>query len=478
MKQYTALGFFLNLLLLGVVSLVFIGCGQQIPPTGGPKDSLPPKLVAAIPQYGTKNFKADKITLIFDEYITLEKPFEKLIYSPTPKTNPQANGKLKTVTIKLKDTLEENTTYSIDFGNAVRDINENNPIQNFYYTFSTGPYIDSGFLSGQVLLAETGKTDSTMIVVLHNKMEDSTVAKERPRYYARIDKDGNFIFRNLQPGRYNVFGLKDVDGGKKYDQTSEFIAFLDSSIEIGIDTSVILYAFQGYSEKLNEIKTPKAKVSGDAKKTDAKRFKFSNNLDGGKQDLLGPLVLSSEHPLKEIDSTKIKLTDEDFKPISGYRIEQDSTRKKLTINYVWPENNLFKLIIEKDFATDTLDNKYTQTDTLSFTSKRESEYGSIDIKIDSVDTFKHPILLFTKDNKIVFKQKIEQPRYKIRLFNPGGYQLSVLYDTNNNGVWDTGDYWQKRQPEIVISRKQPLVIKANWDNELLIVYKDFAPGSP
>jgi hypothetical protein len=103
------------------------------------------------------------------------------------------------------------------------------------------------------------------------------------------------------------------------------------------------------------------------------------------------------------------------------------------INYAWPENTPFKLILEKDVATDTLDNKYVKTDTLSFTSKKETDYGSIDIRIDEIDSSKHPVLLIVKDNKIVFKQSIELPRYQIKLFNPGEYQLRMLYDNNQNG---------------------------------------------
>ena len=473
MKRLTPHNFFIISILMIAIWSLLTGCGQQIPPTGGPRDTLPPKLITAIPAYGAKNFKSDRIVLVFDEFISLDKPFEKLIYSPTPKINPLAEGKLKTVTIKLKDTLEENTTYSIDFGNALRDVNENNPLNNFYYTFSTGDYIDSGFLTGQIFLAETGKTDSTMIAVLHNKMEDSAVAKEKPRYYTKLNRDGSFVFRNLRPGRYNIFGLKDVDGGKKYDQSSELIAFADSSIEVGVDTAVVLYAFEELNEKPIIVKPPKAKSTEENKKAEIKRLKFSTSLEGNKQDLLSPLVISSEHPLKEFDSTKIRLTDNDFVPIPGIKVEQDSTMKKLTINHSWPENTSFKLILEKDLATDTLDNKYVKTDTLSFSSKKESEYGSIDIRIDEIDTSNHPILLLIKENKIFLKQKIQLPRYQIKLFNPGEYQMSVLYDENNNGTWDTGNYWKKLQPEKVISRKQPFLIKANWDNEVRIAPKDF-----
>jgi len=181
-----------------LIAVAISSCGQQVPPTGGLRDSIPPKLVTALPEYGAKNFKGNKITLVFDEYITLENPYEKLTYSPIPKSNPNAEGKLKTITIKLKDTLEENTTYRIDFGEAIKDINENNILKDFSYSFSTGPYLDSAFFTGKVIIAATGKVDSTLIAVLHRSMDDSAVAKEKPRYYTRLKGDGSFLFSNLR----------------------------------------------------------------------------------------------------------------------------------------------------------------------------------------------------------------------------------------------------------------------------------------
>ncbi|MCE2847541.1 MAG: Ig-like domain-containing protein [Chitinophagaceae bacterium] len=454
-----------------ILAAFLSSCGQQVAPTGGPRDSIPPKLVAALPEYGAKNFKGNKITLVFDEYITLDNPYEKLTYSPTPKINPNAEGKLKTITVKLKDTLEENTTYSIDFGEAIKDINENNILKDFTYTFSTGAYIDSAYLTGKVIIAETGKVDSTMIAVLHQQMDDSAVAKQKPRYYTRLKGDGSFLFRNIRPGLYNVFAIKDADGGKKYDQSSELIAFLNSPISIGIDTSTLLYAF----EEEQEIKpAPKSttKPAANNKKGEDKRLKFSNNLEGERLDLLSNLILTTEHPLKKLDSSKIRFTDKEFKSITGFTLDKDSTGKQLIIKHPWTENTAYNLILEKDFALDTMDNKFMKTDTIGFTSKKESDYGSIDIKIANIDSNLHPILLLLKENKIVLQQQAKQEKYKIKLFNPGEYQISILFDINNNGKWDTGNYWKKRQPEKVVARKQTLQIRANWDNELRIDLKD------
>ena len=446
--------------------LFFSSCGQQIPPTGGPRDSLPPKLVTALPIQSAVNFKGNKIVLTFDEYINLDNPFEKLVFSPTPKRSPEAIGKLKNVTVKIKDTLEANTTYSIDFTEAIRDINENNILKDFTYTFSTGSYIDTGFIIGRVLIAETGKIDTTLIAVLQQNLDDSAVAKETPRYYTKLKGDGSFTFKYIKPGKYNLFALKDADGMKKYDQPSEMIAFLNRPIIIGIDTAFTMYAFEEEREILPKPKPTAPKTDG--KKVEDKRLRLTNTLEGNKQDLLTNLTLVSQHPLKKYDTSKIRLTNQDFKPIVNYKIEQDTTGKQLTFVTKWTENTEYNLIIEKDFATDTLDRKTIKTDTLSFATKKESEYGSLDIKLEKIDSTLHPIVFLKKESKVFLKQKLEQKRYRFKLIEPGEYTIEILYDLNNNGKWDTGDYWKKRQPERLISRKQTFQIRPNWDNELSI----------
>ncbi len=114
--------------------------------------------------------------------------------------------------------------------------------------FSTGPKIDSGLIRGKVFIAENGKTDSTLIVVLHRSKDDSAVAKERPRYATRVDRNGDFVFRYLASGEYSIFALKDVDGGKKYDQASELIGFADSRVRADQPEAVTLYAFAELTE--------------------------------------------------------------------------------------------------------------------------------------------------------------------------------------------------------------------------------------
>ncbi len=459
--------FFLSVLCFTAWAMLS-SCGQQIPPTGGPRDSIPPKLVSANPGLRTLNFKGNKIVLTFDEYIGVERPFEKLVISPTPKKFPEAIGKLKEVTVKLKDTLEENTTYTIDFQDAIKDINENNPIKEFSYTFSTGSYIDTGFLVGRVINAENGRPDSTLIAILQRDLSDSAVAKQTPRYYTRLKGDGSFAFKYIKPGIYNLFALKDVDGMKKYDQSSEMIGFLKRPIVIGKDTAFTLFAFKTEDE---EKPKPKPVAKPEVKKNEDKRIKFSYSIESNRHDILTPIKITSDAPFKKLDTSKIRLVNKEFKPIVKYKISTDTSNKQLIIDVPWTENTEYKLILEKEFVFDTLDNRQMKTDTITFTSKKESEYGSLDIRIENLDTSNHPILLIKKDDRIFFQLPLKEIRTKIKLFRPDEYQMAILYDSNNNGKWDTGNYWKKLQPELIIPRKQNLTIRSNWDNEVKIDLK-------
>ena len=186
----------------------------------------------------------NKITFTFDEYVHLQDLQKYLLVAPEPKTIPNITSKLKTVSIKIRDTLQPNTTYSFQFGNALQDINENNPIHNFTYVFSTGSYIDSLTFNGNVVLAETGKADSTLLVFLYKNLDDSAVYKEKPRYVTRLDSSGKFQFKYLAEGAYHLYALKDESGQKMYNNPSQVFAFFDSVIHISKNvTPVELFAY-------------------------------------------------------------------------------------------------------------------------------------------------------------------------------------------------------------------------------------------
>ncbi len=439
------------------MSVVATGCAQIGAPMGGPRDSLPPVLLQSQPANRTINFTGKNITLTFDEYIQLQNLQQTLLVSPTPKRVPDINFKLKEVTIKIRDTLEPNTTYSIDLANSIQDINENNPFRNFRYVFSTGPYIDSLNFSGNIRLAESGKTDSTLIVLLYKDLDDSAVLKYKPRYTARVDSSGKFKFNNLPGGTYHVFGLKDESGQKYYNNKTELFAFADSPIVVNDNTTpVVLFAYQEEkpAQKNNATKTPPDK-----------KLKFTASLNAGTQDILAPLTLTFNNKLKNFDSAKIQLTDTLFKPYESLLASLDTTAKKVILQNTWQENTEYKLIVPVDFATDTLGTALAKADTISFKTKREGDYGTIKINFKNLDKFQHPVLQFVTNNEVVDSYTLASATWTVKLFNPGDYELKILDDINQNGHWDPGSYELKKQPEKVYNIPQKITIRANWENE-------------
>jgi hypothetical protein len=459
--------FFSSILAVSIFFLIIevsqTGCANIIPPGGGPRDTIAPRLINALPKDSSLNTQGKKIVLTFDEYVELKEVTENLVVSPLPKNSPFVESKLKTVTIKLKDSLEPNTTYSFDFGNSIRDINEGNPARNFTYVFSTGTVIDSNSFSGKVMMAETGKVDSTLIAVLYKNTNDTAVFKERPRYIAKVKGDGTFKFKNLPKGNFALFAIEN-DYTKKYDDSTKTFAFADSLTVISNNNKpAFLYA---YKEAIKKATTSSSASSNKPPEEKDKRLKYNTSLDAGRQDILNnKLQLEFSRKIKSFDSTKILFCDTNYKRLTDYTIQLDSTKKKLIITKAWVEKNQFRLILQKDAVIDTTNTTLPKGDTLRFATKNEADYGSVKIRFNNLDTSQKPVLQMFKENFLIESIKITQKDFSRKLFQPGEFELKILFDKNNNGVWDAGNYKQKRQPEIVRQLDKKLSIRANWDNE-------------
>jgi len=450
-----------------VATLSISGCANIIPPTGGPRDSLSPVLIEANPPDSTRQFAGGKIILTFDEFVELNKPQEQIIVSPVPKISPITDAKLRTVTIRIKDTLEPNTTYTVDFGNAIRDINEGNEVKNFRYIFTTGKYFDSLQFAGKVILAETGRPDSTLIVMLHKSLTDSAVAKEKPRYFARVDTAGNFQFRNLPPGKFAVYALKD-EGMRQYTSRKQLFAFADSPVVIsGSTRSVILYAYAEPDTAKAPATTSIIPSRGTAKPAADKVLRIQTNLESGTLDLLSNLEITFTAPLKNLDTSKLKLTNEVYERVQPVSYTLDSTRKKLTVQTNWIQSRGYHLMASKDFVEDTLGRKISRDDTLSFRTKSTNEYGSLKLRFLNLDLSKHPVLQFVRNNEVKYSHVFTDRNVNIKLFPPGEYDLRILYDENRNGKWDPGSFFgNRRQPEKVQPLARKLEVKPNWDSEV------------
>ncbi len=466
MKSKSTLFFLAIACFLYTFSILYSGCAQVGMPTGGLRDSLPPVLLNATPKNGSLNFEGNRIVLTFDEYVQLQDVQQNLIVSPVPKINPNVDYKLKTVTIRMRDTLQPNTTYKIELGNSIRDLNESNPIKDYSFVFSTGSYIDSLTLSGNVELAETGqKADSTMFVFLYSDLSDSAVFKKKPAYITRIGKEGEFNFKNLPAGNYHIFALKDDSGQKMYTSKTQTFAFADSTIKVPENAHPIeLYA---YEEEKEIPKTPAASKA-------TPELKFTSSLSIGVQDILSPLVLEFNKSLKNFNPKQIVLSDTLFNPVAIEAKISDTLNKEITVKVAWTEDMHYKLVITKEFATDTAGVALAKNDTLSFKTKKESEYGSVKLSFKNLEKFKNPVLQFVKNKVVEYSYPITGTQFYQKLFTPGDYEIRILEDSNQNGVWDPGFYdpaniHLQKQPEKVITIPQILNVKAGWDNERDII---------
>jgi hypothetical protein len=459
------------LICLALMRVPFItGCANIVPPSGGPKDTLPPVMIKAVPQLGALNINSNKIVLNFDEYIDLKDISKNLIVSPVPKLMPMITSHLKTITITVKDTLQPNTTYAFNFGKSVTDVNEGNILKNFTYVFSTGNYIDSIRYSGRVIMANTGKPDSTLIVMLHNQLFDSAVEKLRPRYITRLDSAGNFTFTNIRPDIYALYALEDQSGMHEYTSKLQVFAFADSPVDLRVSTApLLLYAYADTSDlkKPKKTLTPASTKKEKEDKDKVKRLIITGNIPNGLLDLNNKLELTFAVPIRDFDSTEVRLTNDSFQDFKQIHFEFDSTTKKLTIFHPWKEDTRYYLILQKDFADDTLGEKLLKIDTIRFKTKAESDYGNLRLRFKNLDINRHPVLLFMQGERIVISSAIGRSfRYNNKLFVPGDYELRILYDMNQNGVWDPGDFYKHRQPEIVVPIRKKLSVRANWDNEV------------
>lgn len=471
------------LLIISLISIISgPGCANIIPPQGGPRDSIPPVLLKATPVDSTRNFTGNKIVFTFDEFVDVQAVQENLSVSPSPRINPSVDFKLNTVTVKLKDSLEANTTYSINFGDAIKDFTEGNPIKGFTYTFSTGKYIDSLELTGNVMLAETGKTDSTLIVMLHTNADDSVVVKDKPRYVAKLDSKGNFIFKNLPPKTFYLYALKDEGGTRRYFSDKQLFAFADKPVIVSGKTEpVTLYAYSVKPPPQQTAAQSGINIGNRNKKGEGmaadNRLKYLTNLNNNQQDLLANFTITFEQPLRSFDSTKIRLyTDSVFTPVAGYTFQKDTNNKKIVLIHTpltgqagWKENTTYHLILDKDFASDSSGKKLLKTDTLSFKTKKIADYGSLQLKFKNLDIAKNPVLLFVLSENIFKSVSLSNAEFSQPLFLPGEYELRILYDTNKNGVWDPGQFFGKhKQPELVKSIERKITVKSAWQNEIEI----------
>ncbi len=230
-----------NISILIILFLIVASCAKVSSPTGGPEDIKPPEVLSIFPENESVNFEGRSFEITFDEYFILDNVDQVLMISPPLNEKPEIKTRGKKLIVELDEDEElvDNMTYSFNFLDCIKDLNENNPLENFKYVFSTGDVIDSLSITGYIYDAFNIEAGEEILVLMHTEMSDTVPQTLLPAYITRASDNGQFRIDNIAAGEYKLYGLKDDNNNKKYDLPTETFAFLDSSVYVSAANNYI-----------------------------------------------------------------------------------------------------------------------------------------------------------------------------------------------------------------------------------------------
>ncbi|MFD0940337.1 Ig-like domain-containing domain [Pedobacter boryungensis] len=300
---------YLHYYLILIIALIY-GCASIRTPEGGPKDTKPPKVLKMDPKNITTNFKSKKITIEFDEYIKLQNEFKEFSISPEQERPPILKGSnTKKLEITLQDSLEKNTTYTLNFGKSIADITEGNALKNFTYVFATGPTLDSLSISGNVKNALTGQPEIETIVFILPLSRDSLFGKKKPSIYTTTDSSGNYKLNNLKKDTYKIYALHEKGGDKIYQQNSDEVGFVKAPLVL--DRNLDSVNLMVFKELASEFRILDRKLNTDGSIS----MNFNQQLRKPEIAVIEPIAVDANKKVrfnKTNDSVKIWLNDLSF----------------------------------------------------------------------------------------------------------------------------------------------------------------------
>lgn len=517
--------------ILFLLLLVVTSCAKRGTITGGLKDTIAPVLKMSFPKNFSTNFKGNEIKLTFDEYIKLKNLNKQLIISPPMKYDPTILPLTasKYITIKIKDTLQPNTTYSFNFGQSIQDNNEGNAYNQFKYVFSTGAYIDSLTLSGSMKDAYIKEVESFVSVMLYDvndKFKDSVVYNENPRYVTNtLDSLKTFKLENLKAGKYLLVAMKDYNSNNKFNPNKDKIGFRKQHITIPNDSVFELKLFKEvldfktykpiqasgnrlilpYEGKPNTSKIT-LKNKSEILPTIITKFPKKDSLQVWfkpiKVDSLALVVAKDKY--KGNFSFKIKDQKKDSLKISAVQNGILNFRERFALETATPltkfDDSKIKLIdkdsVSVDFKTEydefnqqlffdfkiAPSDKYTfkimpgamtdylgqSNDTLVYNlnTRSISDYGNLTVNLQNVKHYPVIVELTNEKGDIIASEYSENSsKISFNLLEPAIFSLRAIYDENKNKEWDSGNYLEKRQAEEIVYLSKVIDVRANWDVE-------------
>ncbi|MCB0463990.1 MAG: Ig-like domain-containing protein [Flavobacteriaceae bacterium] len=522
---------FYKSVLFVVLLATLANCANRGTPSGGEKDVEPPKITRSVPENYSTHFTGKEIKIYFNEYVKIKDIQKQLIISPPmdpePDITPLGTAS-KYITIKIKDTLEPNTTYAFNFGQSIVDNNEGNPYPYYKYVFSTGTYIDSLSVKGNIVDAENRTVDTFVSVMLYevdSTYNDSVVYNKKPKYVTNtLDSVTDFSIENIKAGTYKLVALKDENRNFTYQQKTDKIGFLDQIITVPTDS---VYTIKLFKEDLDfkafrpkqeagqkiafgyegDYKDTQIELLGDKpdglveritkdKAKDTLYYWYNKNLERDstlfvvsnkqyrdtlthkfrdiKKDTLVVNALRSGNmnfdkdfeiegsiPFTLLREDLIKIIDKDSVDVP-FTTKFDQLHNIYTFKFEKKESNNYKIQMLPEALTDFFGNV---NDTLNYNvrTRAYSDFANIRVTLKNA---KYPVIVQLTDDKgvVKYEQFAEQPKpFDFRFINTGDYYIRVVYDTNGNQKWDTGNYLKKIQPERISYYDRLIEASANWD---------------
>jgi len=519
-----------------ILSLAIIsGCAKRGSPTGGPIDSIPPVLVNANPKLNSTNFDSEEIRLTFDEFVKLDKVQDQLIISPPVEKSAYEikplTGVTKKVFLKFIDTLDINTTYTINFGNSIKDNNENNPLTFFSYTFSTGETIDSLYVKGNISDAYDIDTDEYVSIHLYkidSTLNDSIIFNKRPTYISNSLDSTSYTFKNIREGKYLIVAMKDVDNNYFFDPFYDKIGFIDSIITLPRDSIIDFKLFKEETEliwdKPHFLNSEKIgfgyygkldfnRLVIDSKLPDSVNYTFTKEIekdtiylwltrnsfdslnfnliekdttklttvkfDRKRDTLIDSLSispkttnvihlresfkLSSNIPIKKIEDSLINIRDIDSITVP-FTTSINDNLDEIDIKFEVSPSDNYRISILPEAIRDI---KGVTNDSLQFNlvSQALEDYGNIYLDVIRNSQSKFILHLLNSSGDVIreYNNVNQNSTFNFDYIRPGKYTFRLIEDSNNNNIWDTGNYLKRVKPEPVYYFPSELEVRANWD---------------
>jgi uncharacterized protein (DUF2141 family) len=518
-----------KILLLVIPALfIFSNCAKELSPTGGPKDIYPPVAKSYTPNNKTTNFNEELVTIQFNEYVKLSNLSKELIVSPPLDPKPTISTSGKKVLMDFSNcTLQDNTTYTINFGNSLMDNNEGNILSNFRYVFSTGESIDSLTVTGSITNAVSGKPIPLASVHLYSDLSDTAFFKGVPNYKIKTDSNGSYQFENIAPAKYQLYFIEDENNNHfpdneenigSYSQSFELIDHViipnialyeylkpEDPIQI-IDTLVHNHYFSKFLLSKESIEhniiiksTPettylyhyfnndtlnifynheylkyltiehKDSIHLSNLPSTAISDKISKNLSlstiKNTFHLEDTIWVTSPYPFTSYNQDSISL-EFDGK-VEKIQILPSENSEKIGIYAPLVEGRVYNLIVKPNFYNfHVFSNR--NTDTIDIAVAGNHRYGSIICKfiIDSIHYAKRPIIQLLKNNKVLVSKALNTNTIGFRYLKEGEYALRIVFDENLDGRWTKGLIDKRTPAEEIIHFSRKINVKSNWDLEI------------